>query len=362
MRARPILFSLAALLPLLLLGCSPTPNTAPAPEKPHPLPRAVKPAPRVEKPQTFELPHDHIWGREVKLGEFRVRAIDRYWAGPETRTLTLEEALDAKVCTIRETGISQSVVAEVTGKQPVLLLTGDLLVGGRQDRLVARSVMLEPGTTVVPVFCAEISRWTAEDAKYDPLFKCDAGSPQADLNVKAAMFQQGTQPAVWSAISQVNGTLDAPDPNGTGAYRHAFEKPKTQTAIDVMVAKGRKVMDTFTVGFAVYRGDGLVAADLFDSTLLLRKVADKLLRGYAMTAVYGDVTNWKIEKTETPAEPDRAPAPKTERPPRTAPGTFDPPPKPLGEFQQDGTLRFECRRQPDAHPIHTGIFRGRAKP
>jgi hypothetical protein len=39
------------------------------------------------------------------------------------------------------------------------------------------------------------------------------------------------------------------------------------------------------VGFAVFRAGELVCADIFDSKELFAKVADKLLRSYAMTAV-----------------------------------------------------------------------------
>lgn len=304
---------------------------------------------------TFELPANHVFGAEVKLGEFRVRAVNRYWAGPATPVLTFEQASDQGLCIIHETGVSGSVVAEVKGSRPVLLLTGDLLIGGRQDRLVARSLMLEPGTTVVPVFCAEISRWTPADGKYQHTFQRNRTSPQVDLNVKAAVYQHGTQSAVWAAISQVTGKLEAPDPHGTGSYRTAFDTPRAVSSIDGMVARARGIVCTFTVGFAVYRNAELIAADLFDSTLLLAQVADKLLRAYAMTAVYGDVANWKIE---LPAPPIEAPTPPEEEPP----SQYEPPPKPLGEFQQDGTLRFECRRTPQTGAIHTGIFRGRPKP
>ena len=366
MRSRTNMLLTMALAPLLLcLGCSEAPPpgaTAPAPVKVKAKLSVTKPvATPKPAPLTFTLPPEHVFGAEVKLGEFTVKAVNRYWAGPHTTTLTLEEAFEQKLCTISETGISNSVVAEVRGKYPVLLLTGDMLIGGRQDRLVAHSMLLEPGTTIVPVFCAEISRWTPENGEYDETFKRDRQSPQVDLNVKAAVYQQGTQAAVWSAISQVTAGLDSPDPHGTGSYRLAFDAPTVQVAIDKMFLRARKIVCAFTVGFAVYRDNEIVAADIFDSTQLLDHVADKLLRGYAMTAVYGDVTNWKIELPEEPTK-DETKTPEPRRVPHNAPGTYDPPPVPLGEFQQDGTLRFVCRQTPDVHPIHTGIFRGKPKP
>ena len=283
------------------------------------------------------------------LGPFRVRAINRYWAGPTTPVLTLEQALASGVCTISETGRRESVLVQVSGEASVLVLTGDLLIGGRQDRLVARSMILEPGTTIMPVYCAETLRWTPAERDYANTFR---QGPQVDLNVKAAMYQMGTQSAVWHAIEQVTVALDANDPGGTGAYRNALAAPGAD-AIYEMVRSARKIVSAFTVGFAVFRDADLVSVDLFASTELLGRVSDQLLRGYAMTGVYGDVSNWAVAAPLPMPEPIPAPPQRETEPP----SQHAPPPKPLGIIDEAGRRRFECRRTPESPPIHTGIFR-----
>lgn len=328
---------------------TPRVSVAPGPLRSAPGRSAPK-EPAIEDAQgSFTLPPAHVFGAEVMLGEFRVRAVNRFWAGPAQRMLTLEEALAAGACIIHETGQRGAVLAEIKGDLSVLALTGELLLGGRQDRLVARSVVLEPGASVMPVFCAETSRWTQADGDFRGTF---TRGPQADLNVRAAVYQVGSQGAVWSAISQVARELRAPDATGSGAYRFAYESPAAQQ-VDEMLQRARKIVSVFTVGFAVYRGDQLIAADIFDSTFLLDRVADKLLRSYAMTAVYGDVSNWVMDQP-APEPPQPEPVPSEQ--PRPEPPDFVPPPPPI-EDHGDEWLRFECRARPDQRPVHTGIFR-----
>ncbi len=48
-----------------------------------------------------------------------------------------------------------------TGSQPVLLLDGDLLIGGKQDRIAIGSTLLPSGTTTaIAVRCVEPDRWS----------------------------------------------------------------------------------------------------------------------------------------------------------------------------------------------------------
>ncbi len=60
-------------------------------------------------------------------------------------------------------GAVPSLVIETHASLPVLLVEGELLVGGRQNRVVNVTVLCPPGlATTVPVSCVEAGRWGAE--------------------------------------------------------------------------------------------------------------------------------------------------------------------------------------------------------
>jgi hypothetical protein len=321
-----------------------------APPEPVAEDSAPGPAPTREE---FTLPPAHYWGREVTLGEFTIRAVNRYWAGATPEVVTLNRAIDTGTCIVRESGLRGYLTAEVEGHSPVLALVGDLLFGGMQDRLVARSVVLEPGLTSVPVFTAETWQWPAGEQPEKKVMLRDNDCPQVDLNIKAAVYQAGNQHSVTSAIMQVALELEVPDGQGRGAYRSAYDAPRA-AVIEEMVSRARRIVWAFTVGFVVYHGEKLIAADLFESTRLLETLADDLLASYAMTAVYGDVSNWVPEQPPAPEPTVDLILP--EPPPYRTPFDYEPP-KATPVINDADLIRRECRRTPDSNPIHTGFFR-----
>jgi hypothetical protein len=326
------------------------PGVPPEPVAKAPEPPTHLPAPTREK---FTLPLAHYWGREVAMGEFTVCAVNRYWAGPAPEVVTLDRAIDSGTCVVRESGQRGYVTAEVSGNRPVLGLVGDLLFGGKQDRLLARSIVLEPGLSAVPVFAAESWQWPSGPAPEKKVMARDNASPQVDLNVKAAVYQAGHQASITAAIMQVTQELEVPDAEGRGAYRGAFDTPRA-AAIEEMVSRARGIVWAFTVGFVVYHGDKLIAVDLFESTQLLESCADKLLISYAMTAVYGDVSNWV---TDSPRAPEPLPElTGPEPPPYRTPFDYEPP-KAAAVIDDNDLIRRECRRSETGKPIHIGLFR-----
>lgn len=356
---KPVCACLGVLIAVVLSGCgkSPAPqqNAAPTPAPPTtppPAPRVETPAPPVETPPTqavdgFELPPQHFWGGVAKLGDLEVRAINRYWAGPAPDMLPLAEAIDQGLCVVTESGRHDAVLVTVKSKLPVLALAGDLLIGGRQDRFVASSSVIEPGSTILRVFCAEHGRWTPDGEDFVDTFICDPRRPQADLITKETIHAQSKQAEVDGAVAQITSYMNAP------SYRQIYDTAQTDP-ITRMVRHADDIVSAFTVGFAVYRGKELIAVDIFHSTRLLQDVANRLLRSYAMTSIYGDVAHWKFDR-----KPEPQPTPTPPTPERPLPENFEPPPPELPTITEDGLARFECRRRPGERPVHTGIFRNR---
>lgn len=68
----------------------------------------------------------------------------------------------------RGEGVVQELVAWNRGARPVAILEGDTLVGCKQNRVVARSVIVAPGTSLgVPVGCMERGRWRHESRRFE---------------------------------------------------------------------------------------------------------------------------------------------------------------------------------------------------
>ena len=95
-----------------------------------------------------------------------------------------------------------AVVSELTvrysGPKPLLLLAGELLLGGKQDRIVAKDTIIQPDSTVVvSVFCVEPGRWGGTSLSFD----------YADVQVPVSVKEQamlGDQTGVWGATNSYN--------------------------------------------------------------------------------------------------------------------------------------------------------------
>ena len=88
--------------------------------------------------------------------------------GPPGVLLT-SQAMEAGVLEIveRGSGVVQELVAWNKGARPVAILEGDTLVGCKQNRVVAHSVIVAPGTSLgVPVGCMERGRWSHETSHF----------------------------------------------------------------------------------------------------------------------------------------------------------------------------------------------------
>ena len=90
---------------------------------------------------------------------------------PKTRYTTLDEAMGKDWLTIREIGSGDVNFVELrnTGNKTVLILTGEMISGAKQDRMLKDDVLIPANSkwVRVPVYCVEHGRWAA----VSPAFK-----------------------------------------------------------------------------------------------------------------------------------------------------------------------------------------------
>ena len=83
--------------------------------------------------------------------------------------LTLAEALAKGSVQVAETGQVNELKIENTGAEEVFIQAGDMVKGGRQDRVLTVSLLLPPRSGMIPIasFCVEPGRWSARGGE-DP--------------------------------------------------------------------------------------------------------------------------------------------------------------------------------------------------
>lgn len=215
-------------------------------------------------------------------------------AMPDAKVLSLQEGLEREVAVVNETSNVNALTVENRSPDSELFIqSGDIVKGGKQDRVAAIDMLLPPASGVVtlPVNCVEHGRWTARGNEDSRQFKssnnCIAGK---NLKYANATFQQ---PAVWENVRQEQGKLNANvgtsvnAPASPSSFQLSLESPAIKLKIAkyeaALKAAGEDRTDIIGVVFVV--NGQVTSAEVYGSNALFRKAWPKLLTASAVEAV-----------------------------------------------------------------------------
>ena len=270
--------------------------------------------------------------RHGNLTVFPVVAAKSY---PTNEFLTLDEGLRSGEVVVTEAGSVQGLIrrhppagirhdgAEVNrlvlvnnSKRPLLLLAGEVVSGGKQDRVIGkdRIVPAESDPVDLSVFCVEPGRWVASSDRFgasQAMYGSAVNDPKAPApmaimvqpSVRAKAMGDKNQQAVWDAVTKqkeevtVQVTAEAPtlqtEMAQVSSYAKVNENKEVRKHVDA-IAKPierdyqsliHQLRDRNAVGVVVAVNGRMIWADLFASTDLLAKYWPKLVRSYASEAV-----------------------------------------------------------------------------
>ena len=195
-----------------------------------------------------------------------------------TDYLSLEEALDRDDLAIREkgSGAVPVLLARNTGSRLILMLSGEIVAGGRQNRVLRDDVLLgrHSGWVELPVLCIERGRWHGRDEAFAK------SSSLAAVGVRARVQAGVPQSEVWDGVSYYQSTLSAP--SATEDLQAVQDSPEVQEAADEYVKAFHKRWPRQTVGMVVARHGRIIAADIFCNAEVFQKHRDRILRSYAV--------------------------------------------------------------------------------
>ena len=81
-------------------------------------------------------------------------------------------------------------------KRPLILLAGEIVMGGKQDRIIARDRVVSPESDPIDlsVFCVEPTRWVQEKVNFS------GGGGMVAPTVRARAMNDKSQQQVWAAV------------------------------------------------------------------------------------------------------------------------------------------------------------------
>jgi hypothetical protein len=207
-----------------------------------------------------------------------------------------------------------------SSKRPLILLAGEVVTGGKQDRVVGkdRIVPAESDPVDLSVFCVEPGRWVGANGKFDT-----HASVMAQPSVRKRAMADADQSKVWEAVSSAKTTMSArvaasPAGNGhepageaiggtmgmasktprafslreldaTSSYAKVIENGAVKQQMQAITEPMQKAYESVikqlrnqnAVGVVVAIRGRVVWADIFASNALLSRYWPKLLESYA---------------------------------------------------------------------------------
>ncbi|MEQ1474247.1 MAG: DUF6569 family protein [Candidatus Acidiferrum sp.] len=189
-------------------------------------------------------------------------------------------------------------------KRPVLLLAGELVSGGKQDRIIAKDRIVAPGADPLPldVFCVEHGRWSSGSQ-----FTAAKSMVHPSVREQAAVKQN--QNEVWASVragSTASRSALAPAPRiaeadlasamayaPTQSYSKLYQASPVGASVDTFVEEVQRRFARATsgakgehiVGVVVAYGGEVAWSDIFASSDLFQHYWTKLLRSYAVEAL-----------------------------------------------------------------------------
>jgi hypothetical protein len=237
--------------------------------------------------QNLYVDYDSAW--EYK----QLRLVPVRWKGSGDRpdpalgnTITLNQALQRGLARVSERGTASTenvhwLIIENLSKQNIFIPGGDIIAGGRQDRMISRDTLM-PGTQArmqVPVMCVEEGRWSDKERKF-------AYQKQANPNLRKVLDKSGNQVLIWRAIYNEleKDKVKAP----TFSYL-ARSQDKKFTALekeywDFFQQKFQHA-DSNIVGMVCISGNRIIGCDIFAATNLFYGQLQPMLHGYIDDAI-----------------------------------------------------------------------------
>jgi hypothetical protein len=261
-------------------------------------------------------------------------------SAPADQFLTLDEGLKSGEVEVTEAGKVRGLVRPRGGivtipryqgdqvntlvlvndsKRPLLLLAGEIVTGGKQDRVIAKDLIVPVGAPPIDlsVFCIEHGRWTESSAKFGTTEKGAVASFMVQPAVRQQAMVAKDQQKVWNSVGSAISTMETvtvaaapPLPTeasgrlseqyiegipiagrtlGTTSYAKAMQTQAVSAQVDketAGMAQSREqalatLRQEHAVGVVVAVRGEVIWADIFSDPGLLTRYWTKLVRSYA---------------------------------------------------------------------------------
>ncbi len=212
----------------------------------------------------------------------------------------LENAIKENKVIISEVSDSGSVntlYAKNTSKKTIYIMAGEVVKGGKQDRIVGQDIVLAPGESKnINAFCVEHGRWQKKESGNNFIGYMNVSSK----SIRKAAVVNKNQSLVWEKVAEI--TQENKAGSSTGTYT-ALENSETYNIeMKEYLTKFKSVWnkDSKVVGVIAVTGNEVIGCDIFATHDLFVNAYNNLIHSYITEALTNGkevtISNNKVQK------------------------------------------------------------------
>jgi hypothetical protein len=247
--------------------------------------------------------------------------------------LTLPEALAQKKAIVHETqNVNELTMENLSPDSEILVLSGDIVKGGQQDRTIAYDIVLAPksGKVAVAAYCVESGRWSARGRESVSTFESSPNqlaSKEAKIALKGSPAIRGglggalsglgglggglgsAQSAVWMQVARQQMMLSTSlgksvrSAQSTSSLELSLEDRRLLRKVEQTTRSLSKIIDNKSdvIGYAFAINGEVNSADVYASHNLFVKLWPRLLKATVIEAIADQQKGKKVSPCKVEA-------------------------------------------------------------
>jgi hypothetical protein len=213
----------------------------------------------------------------------------------KSNVMTLQEAMERRLFVVYETSeVNELEVENLSKEFDVFIQSGDIVKGGKQDRVLAVSIIIpaRSGRVSIQAFCVESGRWTKRGNEESAKFT-SSNDRIVTKDLKIAANGARSQSEVWNQVSEAQARLaknlgtTVKDGTSSSSLQLSLENKQVVATVDDYIKNLGHIVNgkSDVIGYAMAVNGKINSADVYVSNALFKKLWRKMLKASATEAV-----------------------------------------------------------------------------
>lgn len=184
-------------------------------------------------------------------------------------------------------GTVNTLYIENSSNDTIMIMAGEVVKGGKQDRVLAQDMVLLPhsGKQDISVFCVEHGRWqySEESQKANNTFY--GYSKVSTMSVRKVAVVDKNQQKVWDNVAQVTAKNEASSSSGSYTALDTSRKYNDELKAYLDYFNAAMKGQGNVIGVVACTGNKVIGCDMFATPAMFRQYFDNLMSSYSTEAI-----------------------------------------------------------------------------